>query len=229
MARSAAPPVVLLARHILSEKQAELAIRHGCNGLMLAAEVDAKALVRIPELARDCGIPVLAEDGALFADTELESVILAAANAGANSWRQLEARISQTAATHAQALLEQSGALGKGGAALKAAAPWRPVEHLILYNTTVDDAKTRELAAKGRAVLDKIPGVRATWTGEAIKEGAGYRWCWLVRFANLAVIDSYREHPDHVAYADNHFRPIAGDRVSIDYELVGVEENPGQG
>ncbi|MEW8292943.1 MAG: Dabb family protein [Candidatus Thiodiazotropha endolucinida] len=36
------------------------------------------------------------------------------------------------------------------------------------------------------------------------------------------MIDSYREHPDHVAFADNHFRPVAGDRVSIDYQ--GVED-----
>jgi len=38
------------------------------------------------------------------------------------------------------------------------------------------------------------------------------------------VIESYRDHPEHVAYADNHFRPQAGDRISIDYQLTGADE-----
>ena len=108
---------------------------------------------------------------------------------------------------------------------MKVCKPWHPVEHLIIYNTPVDDAKSAELAAEGRRMLDRIPGVRATWSGRAVKDDAGYRWCWLFRFAHAAVIDSYREHPDHVAYADKHFRPIAGDRISIDYHLTGPEQS----
>ena len=68
--------------------------------------------------------------------------------------------------------------------------------------------------------LSQIPGVREVFTGEAIQEGAHYRFSWLVRFCHPAVIDSYREHPDHIAFADSLFRPIAGDRISIDYRAV---------
>jgi len=34
------------------------------------------------------------------------------------------------------------------------------------------------------------------------------------------VIESYRDHPDHVAFANQFFRPIAGDRISIDFSEV---------
>jgi fructose-bisphosphate aldolase class II len=32
------------------------------------------------------------------------------------------------------------------------------------------------------------------------------------------VIESYRDHPEHQRYADERFRPHAGNRVSIDFE-----------
>lgn len=50
------------------------------------------------------------------------------------------------------------------------------------------------------------------------REGGGcYRYIWLVRFCHPAVIDSYREHPAHVTFADNLFRPVADERLSINY------------
>lgn len=53
--------------------------------------------------------------------------------------------------------------------------------------------------------------------GTAVQGDARYRHCWSVRFAHGAVIDSSRDHPDHVRFADERFRPVADDRVSIDY------------
>jgi fructose-bisphosphate aldolase class II len=67
-------------------------------------------------------------------------------------------------------------------------------------------------------VLGAIPGVREVFTGAAVRDGARYRYSWNVRFCHPAVIDSYRYHPDHVAFADTWFRPVAQDRVSIDYQ-----------
>ena len=94
---------------------------------------------------------------------------------------------------------------------------WRPIDHLIIYNTPADsdvDAMIRE----GRRVLGAIPGVRAVFTGKAVKDDAGYRYSWNVRFCHPNVIESYRDHPDHVAFANNRFRPLAGDRISIDFQ-----------
>ncbi len=99
--------------------------------------------------------------------------------------------------------------------------PWTPVEHLIIYNVEgLDTAGVKKMIAEGRRLLSAIPGVREVFTGEAMKEDDKYRYTWLVRFCHPAVIDSYREHPDHVAFADNHFRPVAGGRISIDYIAI---------
>jgi len=76
------------------------------------------------------------------------------------------------------------------------------------------------MMAEGRRVLSAIPGVREVFTGEAIQTDASYRYTWLVRFCHPAVIDSYREHPAHVAFANNQFRPVAGNRISIDFQSI---------
>jgi hypothetical protein len=66
--------------------------------------------------------------------------------------------------------------------------------------------------------LGAIPGVRRVFTGRALRRDDRYQYCWLVRFANPAVVASYRDHPDHVAFANTQFRPIATDRISIDFK-----------
>jgi hypothetical protein len=48
-----------------------------------------------------------------------------------------------------------------------------------------------------------------------------------VRFAHPKVIESYRQHPDHVAFADTRFRPLAAGRISIDYEALESPSAPG--
>ena len=109
------------------------------------------------------------------------------------------------------------GSEGRADELLEACQPWRMIEHVIIYNvqagTDVD-----ALMAEGRRVLAAIPGVREVITGKAIKDGASYRFCWNVRFCHPDVIASYRDHPEHVKFADNHFRPVAGDRISIDFQ-----------
>ncbi len=113
------------------------------------------------------------------------------------------------------------GGAGRASEVLAHCEPWLPVEHLIIYNTSVeDDRRIEDMMAEGRRVLGAIPGVRRVFTGNAVQEHAGYRYTWLVEFCHPAVIDSYREHADHLAFADGFFRPIAGDRISIDYQAV---------
>jgi len=100
--------------------------------------------------------------------------------------------------------------------------PWAPVEHLIIYNVTgAATQKIEAIMAEGRRVLCAIPGVREVITGRAVKKDAKYHYTWLVRFCHPAVVDSYRQHPAHVAFADNLFRPVARERLSIDYQTIG--------
>jgi fructose-bisphosphate aldolase class II len=111
------------------------------------------------------------------------------------------------------------GSADRAEALLAACEPWAPVEHVILYNAR-EGVDVAEMMAEGRRVLGSIPGVREVFTGVAVQEGARYRYSWNVRFCHPLVIDSYRDHPDHVAFADAWFRPVAEDRVSIDYRAA---------
>ncbi len=110
------------------------------------------------------------------------------------------------------------GSAGQARAVLDHAEPWRPVHHVITYN--VEAAHTDKVAAmmaEGERVLSRIPGVRRVITGSAVQEEAQFKYCWLVEFVHEKVIASYRDHPHHVNFADTLFRPIAGDRISIDF------------
>ena len=113
------------------------------------------------------------------------------------------------------------GGAGRADEVLSRCQPWMPVEHLIIYNVEgIDEIGAETMIAEGRRVLSAIPGVREVFTGEAVQDDAKYRYTWLVRFCHPAVIDSYRKHPDHVTFADTLFRPVAGERISIDYQAV---------
>ena len=108
------------------------------------------------------------------------------------------------------------GCAGRADELLSVCEPWQPVSHLIIYNVSAGvDAEA--MIAEGRRVLAAIPGVRRVFSGEAVASDAGYRYCWNVEFCHPAVIAAYREHPDHVNFADRCFRPVAADRISIDY------------
>lgn len=119
------------------------------------------------------------------------------------------------------------GSAGRAAEVLAQCRSWDPVEHVIIYNVEgADAARVEAMMTQGREILGRIPGVRRVSTGTAVQEQAKYRFCWLVQFVHPRVIDSYRDHPDHVAFANQLFRPLAGDRISIDYlvtERAGYE------
>lgn len=113
------------------------------------------------------------------------------------------------------------GSAGRAAEALVQCQAWQPVEHVIIYNVEhVPDAQVEAMMARGREVLAKIPGVRRVVTGWAVTDKPRYRFCWLIEFTHRTVVDSYREHPLHRQFADELFRPIAGDRVSVDFAHV---------
>jgi fructose-bisphosphate aldolase class II len=129
--------------------------------------------------------------------------------------------VAQAVCIEVERCMRLWGAAGRAAEVLTQCAPWQPVEHLIVYNVEgIDEQGVEAMMAEGSRLLGAIPGVRELVTGRAIKEDAKYRYTWLVRFCHPAVIDSYRDHPDHVAFADKRFRPVAGERISIDYLAV---------
>ena len=118
-------------------------------------------------------------------------------------------------------MIARFGSDGQADAVLKTARRWREVAHVIIYDADGSrDGTVEKMMARGHAVLRHIPGVRQVATGRAVNNAARYPYCWLIRFAQAPVIDSYRTHPAHAAFADEEFRPRAKDRISIDYELI---------
>jgi len=111
------------------------------------------------------------------------------------------------------------GGAGRAAELLEVCRPCRQVDHVILYNVDgLDTQGVDEMMLEGHRVLSAIPGVREVVTGHAVQDNASYRHCWLVRFADRAVIESYKNHPDHQRFANERFRPYAGGRISIDFE-----------
>ena len=138
-----------------------------------------------------------------------------------NAFTQLTRGVKVAVSEEAERCIRLWGSAGRATEVLTQCTPWLPVEHLIVYNVNgLDDEGVTEMMAKGRDVLSKIPGVREVATGSAVKTDAAYRYTWLVQFCHPAVIDSYRDHADHVAFADQLFRPVAGERISIDYAWI---------
>lgn len=117
--------------------------------------------------------------------------------------------------------IRATGSAGRGVDIVRNCKPWTPVEHLIIFNVAgISETETRAMMETGKQQLSTIPGVRRVDIGRAVKEGASYQYTWLVRFCHPNVIESYRDHPVHVAFANELFRPVAGDRISIDYDIL---------
>lgn len=149
-----------------------------------------------------------------------------ARSAATNSYACLMKGVSNAVAAEVEHCMRLWGAAGRAAEVLAQCQPWSPVEHLIVYNVDkLGSVDVVAMMAEGRQVLSEIPGVRSVFAGEAVQTDATYRYTWLVRFCHPAVIDSYREHPAHVAFADNLFRPVAGKRISIDFQNVDATSN----
>jgi fructose-bisphosphate aldolase class II len=133
-------------------------------------------------------------------------------------YTQLVAGIQEAMCAEMERCIDVWGSANRAEALLDCCEPWLHVDHVIIYNIdTTTEVDVEAMMAKGRRVLSRIPGVCEVFTGQALGDKAPYAFSWNVRFCHPAVVDSYREHPDHKAFADGWFRPVAADRISIDF------------
>ena len=138
-------------------------------------------------------------------------------------------RLRQAVREETERCIRLWGGAGRAREVLAACRPWSEVAHVIVYNVDGPDPDgVAAMMAEGRRVLSAIPGVREVVTGRAVSEDAPYRYSWLIRFCHRAVIEHYRAHPDHVAFADGWFRPVAADRITIDFECLEGDPPPAQ-
>lgn len=203
-------------------------------------QLDFERLARIDERL---GIPLVIHGGTGLSDAQFRALIergvakinyytaladAAAARMRANAaadpragYTGLMAGVREAIAAEVERCILLWGSADQADAVLESARPWREVEHLIIYNFQ-DEAEARvpALMENGHRDLSPIPGVRRVFTGNAVTPDASYRHCWLVRFASTDVIPTYRDHPAHRRFANEEFRPYAGDRISIDYVAV---------
>jgi fructose-bisphosphate aldolase, class II len=178
------------------------------------AKPDADRLRRITEAVQ---VPLVIQAGNGLADEHYYRLIQHGV-AKINCDRALTEGTGESVGAQVERCMQLWGSAGRAAEVLVQCRAWQPVQHVIVYNVEgADDAQVAAMMARGREVLGRIPGVRRVFTGWALQKSAKFRCCWLVEFAHEKVVDSYRDHPDHVAFANQLFRPIAGDRISIDF------------
>src|SRR5205823_2397349 len=94
------------------------------------------------------------------------------------------------------------------------------IRHVILFNAEAPREQVLAMAEHGQRVLSTIPGVTDVRFGVAVEESARYRYLFDIGFADESVVEIYRTHPVHVRFAEEQFRPLAQDRITIDYRLM---------
>ena len=138
----------------------------------------------------------------------------------ASSYTSLFTGTKEAIANEVERCITLWGSADRANQLLQSCQPWNTVEHVIVFNVkNIDEKATTDMIETGRSALLGIPGVREVVTGGAVKNDSSYQYCWLIRFCHPGVIESYKHHPVHVDFADSLFRPVAADRISIDYQL----------
>ena len=224
-----------------------LAVSIGTVHGRMQGEADLDFL-RLQEINDTLGIPLVIHGGTGLNDEQFQQLIgcgvskinyytsLAdiaglrirenAQNNPLNGYTGLRAGVKGAISTEVERCIRLWGSADRAAGLLAQCTPWLPVEHLIVYNVEgITEHQADTMMSEGQKTLSTIPGVLEVVTGRAIQHDAMYRYTWLIRFCHSTVIESYRTHPKNVAFADTLFRPVAGERISIDYQTSYVEVN----
>jgi len=203
-------PVALHLDGVSDEPELAAAIRLGFCAVTLASNLPARDRAELIRIAEDCGITLGDYHDSVTQHSDTDRKVSSGVR-----WVTHDATSGDFAG-----LIHALGTGGRSEEFLRECRVWSPVEHVVEFNPNgLNEEEVAELLELGTQQLGTIPGVREVRTGRAAAENARYRFCWFIRFANPAVIDSFNRHPTHVAFADRHFRPIARDRLTTNYIL----------
>lgn len=227
LTRLAPVPCAMVLTNIADRGDAAEAIRLGAAGLALAAadhphlqdmaDACAVALLDTPGRTADRGTPAPGFGwlGGELADATGIPVARRQSEAGRSvPWEDLIDIAHKAARGRAADAIGRCGSAGWGEMLASRCRVRREVDHVVLYNA---EGETAEMVAEGMRALSAVPGVRQIFAGRALVSDARYGHAWVVRFVDTGVIDWYRDHPLHTRFADTYFRPVAGDRVTIDF------------
>lgn len=191
---------------------------------------------RLKQINETLAIPLASQAGMMHADDQFRQLItngVAKINFSSDladfsgefrrldDYKSMSENIISIVASQTEHYMQLLKSTSRAADMLAQCQPWMPVEHLIIYNVQgLNKNEIKSMISEGQRVLASIPGVREVFAGEAVKVDASYQYTWLVRFCHSSVIDSYRDHPDHIDFADKLFRPVAGERISIDFQTI---------
>lgn len=231
LAEHAPVPVAPVIGGVTGEEDAVRAIRLGAAGLICPEKPDTP----IPALAEASEVAIihapsrrLREDERPLPGLGWFGDILEGAppppahkiHQGSNSiaWSELVDMAAKVARRHSAACIGRCGSAGRVRELRTSCRHRREVEHVVLFNAEgVAEAMVADMVEEGVRVLSRIPGVRQVFVGRSLTPDGRYAHAWVVRFAAEGVVPLYRHHPDHLAFADRHFRPMAGDRMTVDF------------
>jgi fructose-bisphosphate aldolase class II len=115
------------------------------------------------------------------------------------------------------------GSAGRAAEVMMQCRPWCSVQQVVICSLDhPPDTQVEHMVGRGSEALATIPGIRRVISGWTVPEGLRFRLCWLVELAHERVVESWRERPDHAALAGKLLRPIAGDRIRIDFSGVAA-------
>ncbi|MBI2371867.1 MAG: Dabb family protein [Deltaproteobacteria bacterium] len=96
------------------------------------------------------------------------------------------------------------------------------IKHVVAFNLRPEmtEAGARELYGRAKEMLARVPGVRNFSVGPAINEGSPYRYGLVMEFDSPAALKAYLDHPQHVKFVEEQFRPAVAERLILDFEPV---------
>lgn len=226
LTRLAPIPCAMVLSHVADRADAAAAIRLGAAGLAVA-ETDQ---LHLQDMADACAVALLAPPGRpangtpppgfAWLGAELaEAVATPIArrqheSQRALSWEDLIDTAHKAARGRAAAAIGRCGSAGWAERLAAECRVRREVDHVVLYNAS---APVDDMVAEGMRVLAEVPGVRQIFAGQAVDPDARFQHAWVVRFVDAGVIPYWRDHPLHTGFADGMFRPLAADRLTIDF------------
>ena len=117
LARQAGIPVALAAVSVTNTDQAVRAIRFGCNGIVLADDIESGVAGEIRNLVATCGVPVMTRQELPAARFEIDEAVkqatLQAFDGVPASWKQFNERIARAASSRMQDCLTKQARPGR--------------------------------------------------------------------------------------------------------------------
>jgi fructose-bisphosphate aldolase class II len=143
----------------------------------------------------------------------------------AASYEQVIAGVREKISEQVERCMRVLSSAGRAAEVIMQCQPWRDNEHVIFCKpSTRDEAAIHEMLHQGQQDLQKIPGVMSVRIGRSLDGASRHNYCWILRFANEKVQESYRTHPVYEAYSEKYIKPIATQTATNDYEIVEMAD-----